>query len=57
MSYYDDYDDEPERYTPDNDYDDYDYEREAYYALGGSDYEAFCERGGTIDDMLEYLGY
>jgi hypothetical protein len=57
MSYYDDYDDEPERYTPDNDYDDYDYEREAYYALGGSDYEAFCERGGTIDDMLDYLGY
>ena len=42
MSYYDD---------------DYDYERETYYALGGDDYEAFCENGGCIDDMMDALGF
>lgn len=44
---YDDgpYDDEP-----------YDYERDTYYALGGDDYEAWKERGGDLDRMMEGMG-
>lgn len=41
-----------------NDYpDDTDYDRETYYALGGDDYDAFKERGGSIDDMMDGMGY
>lgn len=36
--------------------DKYDYDRDTYYALGGDDYEAFKERGGSIDDMMDGLG-
>lgn len=47
--------DEEERYS---DYtDDTDYDRDTYYALGGDDYDAFKERGGSIDDMMNYMGY
>lgn len=45
----------------DEDYDVYEddtnYEEDTYYALGGSDYESFRERGGSIDDMMDALGY
>lgn len=34
----------------------YDYEEDTYYALGGNDYDAFKERGGSIDDMKDWLG-
>ena len=51
---YDDYDDEP---CYDSSSDDYDWERETFYALGGDDYEAFRERGGSIDDMMDALGF
>lgn len=37
--------------------DDINYEEETYYALGGIDYAAFRERGGSIDDMMDALGY
>lgn len=43
---------------PYNDYpDDTDYERDTYYALGGDDYDAFRERGGSIDDMMDGMGF
>ena len=38
---YPDYPDEP------------DYYRDTYYALGGDDYDAFIERGGSLDDMMD----
>ena len=47
----------------DYDMDDYDYsdnvdyDRETYYALGGDDYDAFKRGGGTIDDMMDGLGF
>ncbi len=45
----------------DEDYDDYyyedEYERDTYYALGGEDYEEFKRRGGSIDDMMDALGF
>ena len=34
----------------------YDYERDTYYALGGDDYEAWKERGGDLDRMMEGMG-
>lgn len=37
--------------------DNYDYDRDTYYALGGSDYDAFKERGGNIDDMMDGMGF
>ena len=37
--------------------DTYDYERDTYYALGGDDYDAFKERGGDIDDMMDRMGF
>ena len=37
--------------------DDTDYERETYYALGGDDYDGFREEGGSIDAMMDGLGY
>lgn len=37
--------------------DEYDYERDTYYALGGSDYENFKNSGGSLDDMMDGLGY
>ena len=37
--------------------DTYDYERDTYYALGGTDYDAFKERGGDIDDMMDRMGF
>lgn len=37
--------------------DDYDYEEDTYYALGGTDYEKFRENGGSIDDMMDGMGY
>lgn len=43
---------------PDNDYpDDTDYDRDTYYALGGDDYDAFKERGGSLDDMMDGMGF
>lgn len=42
----------------DFDYDDnYDYERDTYYALGGDDYDSFRENGGSIDDMMDGMGF
>ena len=46
----------------DNDYhddyiDDTDYDRETYYALGGDDYDSFRENGGSIDDMMDGMGF
>lgn len=40
-----DYEDEP------------DYEEDTYYALGGDDYSRFKENGGSIDDLMDELGY
>ena len=40
-------------YYPDND----DLERDTYYALGGSDYDEFRSRGGSIDDMMDAMGF
>ena len=37
--------------------DNFDYDRDTYYALGGSDYDAFKERGGNIDDMMDGMGF
>lgn len=37
--------------------DDYDYERDTYYALGGDDYDRFKEEGGSIDAMMDGMGY
>ena len=37
--------------------DDTDYERETYYALGGEDYDRFREEGGSIDAMMDGLGF
>jgi hypothetical protein len=37
--------------------DDYDYERDTYYALGGDDYDRFKENGGSIDDMMDGMGF
>lgn len=34
-----------------------DYDRDTYYALGGDDYEAFKNRGGSIDDMMDGMGF
>lgn len=52
-----DMDEEYEK-EPDYDYvDDTDYERDTFYALGGDDYDAFRERGGSIDDMMDSLGF
>ena len=34
-----------------------DYEEDTYYALGGTDYELFKERGGSLDDMMDALGF
>lgn len=51
-----------ENYEENDDYDysqqdDYDYERDTYYALGGDDYDAFREDGGSIDDMMDSMGF
>lgn len=54
MYWNEDYDDEP-YYGGSSD--DYDWERETFYALGGDDYEAFRERGGSIDDMMDAMGF
>lgn len=35
----------------------YDYEEDTYYALGGTDYEQFRENGGSIDDMMDGMGF
>ena len=40
----------------DGGFDDFDYDRETYYALGGDDYEAWKERGGDLDRMMEGMG-
>ena len=50
---------EDEQYGMDDyDYsDDVDYERETYYALGGDDYDEFKRVGGTIDDMMDGMGF
>ena len=37
--------------------DDTDYDRDTYYALGGDDYDAFKERGGSLDDMMDGMGF
>lgn len=39
------------------DYDDFDYERETFYALGGDDYDEWKNKGGNIDDMMDWMGY
>ena len=46
-------------YSINGDYhgDDYDYEEDTYYALGGTDYYKFRENGGSIDDMMDGMGY
>lgn len=49
--------DEEDGYHDYNEPDDYDYDRDTYYALGGDDYDRFKENGGSIDDMMDYLGY
>ncbi len=38
-------------------HDDTDYDRDTYYALGGDDYDAFKERGGSLDDMMDGMGF
>lgn len=50
------------KYMDDDDYndyhgDDYDYDEDTYYALGGTDYKKFRENGGSIDDMMDGMGY
>ena len=43
---------------PSEDYEDEpDYEEDTYYALGGDDYSRFKENRGSIDDMMDELGY
>jgi len=37
--------------------DDTDYDRDTYYALGGDDYDAFKRGGGSIDDMMDGMGF
>ena len=37
--------------------DDTNYEEDTYYALGGDDYQRFKENGGSIDDMMDALGF
>lgn len=38
--------------------DDYnDYDRDTYYALGGDDYDSFRNNGGSIDDMMDGMGF
>ena len=37
--------------------DDCDYERDTYYALGGDDYDRFREEGGSIDAMMDGMGF
>lgn len=56
------YQDENEEGLDDKEYitdyeDDTDYERDTYYALGGDDYDTFRERGGSIDDMMDGMGF
>lgn len=34
-----------------------DYDRDTYYALGGNDYDAFKESGGSLDDMMVGMGF
>ena len=34
----------------------YDYERDTYYALGGDDYDTWCNNGGNLDDMMDGMG-
>lgn len=41
----------------DNYADDTDYERDTYYALGGDDYDEFRRGGGSIDDMMDEMGF
>ena len=36
---------------------DVDYEKQTFYALGGDDYERFKENGGSIDDMMDGMGF
>lgn len=40
-----------------DDYDDFDYERETFYALGGDDYDEWKNKGGNIDNMMDWMGY
>lgn len=42
---YNSYDDEP------------DYDRDTYYALGGDDYDSFRKNGGSIDNMMDGMGF
>jgi len=37
--------------------DDTDYDRETFYTLGGDDYDRFKENGGSIDDMMDGMGF
>lgn len=48
---------EDEDFASDDYPDDTDYDRDTYYALGGDDYDAFRERGGSIDDMMDGMGF
>lgn len=32
-------------------------ERDTFYALGGDDYDSFRDNGGSIDDMMDGMGY
>lgn len=36
---------------------DYDYEKDTFYALGGDDYDSFRKNGGSIDDMMDGMGF
>ena len=51
--FYEDYDEE--NYY--GSYEEDEYERDTLYALGGDDYEEFKRRGGSIDDMMDALGF
>ncbi len=52
--------DDDDNYYHSNTYDDHDYtdyDKETYYALGGDDYDSFRENGGSIDDMMDGMGF
>ena len=51
--FYDDYDEDGYSVF----YEENEYERDTFYALGGDDYEEFKRRGGSIDDMMDALGF
>lgn len=35
----------------------YNYERDTFYALGGDDYDEWCNNGGNLDDMMDGMGF